>query len=104
MATREAADVLAIADRVGTLEPGKAADFLVLDGDRPHLLATQDLATELVRYGSRAEILQTVVEGRVLYDHGHFTTIDLPRLRSEAAAGAAAMRDAVAGRRYTSLA
>jgi len=31
--TREAASILGIADRVGTLEPGKDADFVVLSGD-----------------------------------------------------------------------
>lgn len=103
MATSEAADVLAIADRVGTLAPGKAADMVVLDGDRPHLFAAHDLKTELVRYGSRGEIAQTIVEGRVLYDRGNFASIDLAQLRADAAAGAADMERVVDGRRYTPL-
>ena len=32
-ATREAARLTRILDRVGTLEPGKAADLIVVDGD-----------------------------------------------------------------------
>lgn len=103
MATREAADVLAIEDRVGTLEVGKAADMVILDGDRPHLFATHDLETELVRYGSRAEIMQTIVEGRVLYDRGEYATIGMERLRADAIRGAADMRTAVEGRRYMPL-
>lgn len=103
MATSEAADVLALSDLVGTLEPGKAADMVVLDGDRPHLFAAHDLATELVRYGSRGEIAQTIVAGRVLYDRGTFATIDLARLKADATKGAADMDKVVEGRRYTPL-
>src|SRR5690606_11875436 len=103
MATREAADVLASEDRVGTLDVGKAADMVILDGDRPHLFATHVLETELVRYGSRAEIMQTIVEGRVLYDRGEYATIDMERLRADAIRGAADMRTAVEGRRYMPL-
>ena len=32
-ATKHGAELLRMGDRVGTLEPGKLADFLVVDGD-----------------------------------------------------------------------
>lgn len=103
MATREAADVLGMLDRVGTLEPGKAADLVILDGSRPHLLAMQELTTELVRYASRAEVLQTIIDGHIVYDRGAFTTIDLQQLRREASEGAVLVRREVESRRYRPL-
>lgn len=103
MATCEAAAVLRLDDLAGSLEVGKAADLVVIDGTAPHLLAMQQLSSDLVRYATRGEILQRVVAGRVLYDRGNFATIDLERLAAEAGAGAAHVRDVVEGRRYRPL-
>jgi len=103
MATCDAARVLKWDDHIGSLEVGKAADFVVLDGAAPHLMARQDLVTDVVRFASRAEVLQTVVGGDLLYDRGEFPTIDVGALRRDAAAGAAFVREQVAGRRYKPL-
>jgi 5-methylthioadenosine/S-adenosylhomocysteine deaminase len=103
MATIESASVLHLDDIAGSIEPGKAADLVILDGTAPHLMAGQHLPSELVRYASRGEILQTIVAGRVLYDRGAFPTIDLDRLRAEAASGAAIVRETLAGRRFKPL-
>lgn len=103
MATIESASVLKCDDLVGSLEIGKAADLVVLDGSGPHLMSSQHLSSELLRYASRAEVKTTVVSGKVLYSDGEFATIDIERLRSEASAGAKFVRDIVADRRYRPL-
>lgn len=103
MATIDAARVLRWDDRIGSLEPGKAADLVILDGGAPHLMATQDLVTDLVRYGSRGEITHVMVDGRVLFDGGSYQTLDLSRIEAEARACAAHVRAAVADRRYRPL-
>ncbi|MBM6583536.1 amidohydrolase family protein [Microvirga sp. BT689] len=103
MATIEAAEVLRIDKVTGSLEIGKAADFVVLDGSAPHFMAAQNIPSELVRYGSRAEIMQTVVAGRILYDRGSYPTIDIDKLRVDAQVGASKVRDEVLDRRFRSL-
>ncbi|HKZ07957.1 MAG TPA: amidohydrolase family protein [Methylomirabilota bacterium] len=103
MATIEAARVLRWDERIGSLEPGKAADLTVLDGGAPHLFPTQDLVTELVRFASRAEVTDVLVNGRVVLEAGRLTTVDLERLRGEAAGGAAHVLRTVEGRRYRPL-
>ena len=103
MATSESARVLHCDDRIGSLEVGKAADITVLDGAAPHLMAMQDLETELVRFASRAEVRHVLVEGRTLLENGRPTTIDLERLYAEAEAGARHVRDTVSSRRYRPL-
>jgi cytosine/adenosine deaminase-related metal-dependent hydrolase len=100
MATIDAARVLRWDDRIGSLEAGKAADLVVLDGTAPHLLATQDLVTEIVRFATRAEVTHVMVNGRWLLDDGRLTTVDPETLQRDAAAGAAHVRTAVAARRY----
>jgi cytosine/adenosine deaminase-related metal-dependent hydrolase len=103
MATIEGASALRLDDLTGSLEAGKAADMVVLDGDAPHLMSMQHLASDVVRYATRGEVLQTIVAGRVLYDRGSFATIDLDRIRAEAAAGAEHVRGVVGDRRYKTL-
>ena len=100
MATSEAADVLRIDRVAGSLEIGKSADIAVMDCGVPHLMSRQDIASEIVRYASRAEVLQTVVAGRVLYDRGAYRTVDLDRLDADARAISPKVRDAVNPRRY----
>ena len=48
----------------GALEPGLAADFLVLEMESPEVLPSWDFTWELVRYYDRANIVATVVAGR----------------------------------------
>jgi 5-methylthioadenosine/S-adenosylhomocysteine deaminase len=103
MTTADAARVLRIEDRTGSLEVGKAADIVVLDANAPHLMAPQDVVSDLVRYGTRAEVQHVVIDGRVVLEHGTHQTIDLERLKAEALAGARHVRDVVAPRRYKVL-
>jgi 5-methylthioadenosine/S-adenosylhomocysteine deaminase len=103
MTTSESARVLRIDDRTGSLEAGKAADIVVLDANAAHLMALQDVTSDLVRYGSRAEVQHVLIDGRIVLENGAHRTIDLERLKAEAAVGAQHVRDAVAGRRYKAL-
>lgn len=100
MATIESAGVLCADDLIGSLEVGKAADLVVLDGTAPHLLGQHHLASDIVRFATRAEVQATVVAGRVLYQDGEFKTIDMDRLRANVRAGAAYVRGIVESRRY----
>jgi imidazolonepropionase-like amidohydrolase len=61
-ATAEAARAIGIADRVGTLEPGRAADLLVVDGD-PSMQISDLRSVRMVIKGGR-----TVVENGVVLD------------------------------------
>ncbi|MGE3701987.1 MAG: amidohydrolase family protein [Hyphomicrobiaceae bacterium] len=103
MVTTESARVLRIDDRTGSIEAGKAADIVVLDANAPHLMAQQDVVSELVRYGSRAEVQHVLIDGQVVLENGQHRTIDLDRLKAEASAGARHVRNAVVERRYKPL-
>jgi 5-methylthioadenosine/S-adenosylhomocysteine deaminase len=103
MTTTEAARVLFIDDRTGSLEAGKAADIVLLDANAPHLMAPQDILSDLVRYGTRAEVQHVLIDGRIVLEDRVHQTIDLERLKAEALSGAGHVRDAVASRRYKAL-
>lgn len=100
MATIEAARALRMDDLIGSIAPGKAADLVILDGSAPHLMPMQDVVSELVRYATRAEVTDVMVDGRLLFHDHSFPTIDLQRLQLEIGAAAQRVRDAVLPRRY----
>lgn len=59
-ATLNAAYALALADRVGSLEPGKQADFLLLDGETPAAIAYHaggPVVAEVYKLGERVATL-----------------------------------------------
>jgi imidazolonepropionase-like amidohydrolase len=55
MATSRAADVLGVGDHIGSIEPGKVADLVLVDGD------------PLVNLGALESVTMVVKEGRVVY-------------------------------------
>jgi 5-methylthioadenosine/S-adenosylhomocysteine deaminase len=68
MATRGGAHTLGLDTEVGSLEPGKCADLIVIDRDRPHLAPGPDPYSAIV-YGARGgDVRTTVVDGEVLVD------------------------------------
>src|SRR4051812_36923193 len=68
MATRAGAETLGMADTIGSLEPGKCADLLVVDRDRPHLAPGPDPYSTLVYAARGSDVRTTVVDGEVLVD------------------------------------
>ena len=103
MATAEAARALRWHDGIGSIAAGKQADLVVIDGDSAHLMPVHDPITELVRYGTRADVRDVMVAGRLLLSAGVHTTIDTDRLFAEAEEAAPSVAAAVAPRRYRPL-
>ena len=82
MATRDGA-VVAGWPELGSLEPGKRADLVVLDGTAPNLQPPHNPVSHLVYAASGAEVRLTMVEGRVLYRDGAYTSLEYPALLRE---------------------
>jgi 5-methylthioadenosine/S-adenosylhomocysteine deaminase len=76
MATNEGAKALGLDHLVGSLEPGKRADIIVVDLENSHSQPVFDLASTVV-YASRAgDVSLTVVDGKVLWDGVRVRTLD----------------------------
>ncbi len=82
LATRGGAAALHEPD-IGSLEPGKRADFIALDLTEPNLQPVHNIVSNIVYAATGMENRLTVVDGRVLYQDGEFKTLDYPRLRHE---------------------
>jgi len=68
----------------GILKEGAKADLIVLDISGPNMYPVHDLKNNLVYSASGSDIIMTMVDGRVLYDNGEYTTIDIERTIFEA--------------------
>ena len=77
MATIRGAEALSWSDEIGSIEPGKKADIIVVDVRKPHLTPLYEEESHLV-YAARASDVRTVlVDGRIVVEDGRLTTMDL---------------------------
>ncbi|MCR5814094.1 MAG: amidohydrolase [Desulfovibrio sp.] len=68
---------------LGSLEVGKWADLTALDLSAPNLLPCYAPISHLVYAATGHEVVLTMVEGEILYDHGTFTRFDYEALCQE---------------------
>lgn len=78
MATIGGARALRMADRIGSLEPGKAADVVVLDGTSPALANVHDPFQAVVWVAGSREVREVWVDGRASVLDGDVVTVDVP--------------------------
>ena len=90
MATREGAKALGIDEEVGTLEAGKRADLVVLDGER--LGVGGDPATRIVFGGGSRAVRDVMVDGQLVVKEGRSLRFDEAEVCSKAEEAAAALR------------
>lgn len=66
MATLDGATVLGMRESIGSLEPGKVADIIVLDMQQPHWQPLYNVPSQLVFSARGADVRDTIVHGKVL--------------------------------------
>jgi 5-methylthioadenosine/S-adenosylhomocysteine deaminase len=76
MATLEAACVLGLQDRLGSLEVGKRADVIVLDLDVPHMVPVYNVTSHLVYAAHSSDVRTVIIDGRVVMRDRELLTLD----------------------------
>ena len=89
MATRAGARTLGLDAEIGSLEPGKRADLIVVDRDRPHLVPGPDPYSMLVYSARGSDVRVTVVDGELLVDDFAPVRVDPLEVAAQARAAAA---------------
>ena len=84
MATIEGARAIGLETEIGSLELGKRADIVIVDGDAPNLVPRYSPYSHLVYAAHGSNVRATIVEGRVLYLDGEFRTLDPVAIRAAA--------------------
>ncbi|MCX5195391.1 amidohydrolase family protein [Streptomyces sp. NBC_00249] len=92
MATLGGAEALGIADRVGSLTPGKRADLVVLDPAALNFAPRFDWVGQIVFNGRPENVDAVFVDGRPLKLGGRLVDVDTARVVREAEAAATRIR------------
>jgi cytosine/adenosine deaminase-related metal-dependent hydrolase len=93
LATIDGAVDLGIADRTGSITPGKRADLVLLRATDTNLTPVGDPYEAVVSFGQPTNVDTVVIDGRILRRAGKFTAFDAAQIITEARQAAAALRD-----------
>jgi 5-methylthioadenosine/S-adenosylhomocysteine deaminase len=93
LATLDGAVDLGIADRTGSITPGKRADLVLVRTADVNTAPAGDPYEAIVSLGMPANVDTVIVDGRVLRRGGKFTAFDHAKVVAEARAAAIALRD-----------
>ncbi len=85
MATIEGARALGLGDLTGSLEPGKSADLVVADLDRPHLVPLYDICSQIVYAMEAGDVRDVMVAGRFSLRNRRLVNGDEDHIRARAA-------------------
>ncbi len=69
---------------IGTIEPGKAADIIIVDGKRPNMVPAYNPVSNLVYAAKGADVKTTIVNGRILMENRKFKTLDVEKALEKA--------------------
>ncbi len=76
MATRWGAEVLGLGKVTGSIQAGKAADLVMAELDRPHLVPIYNIYSHIVYAMRPSDIEMVMVDGKVVVNGGRLTTSD----------------------------
>jgi 5-methylthioadenosine/S-adenosylhomocysteine deaminase len=84
MATIDGARALGLSERIGSLEPGKQADIIILDTRKPHLVPMYHPVSQLVYAARGSDVEAAVINGRIVMEQGRILTFDVEQAMEDA--------------------
>jgi len=84
MATLGGARALHMEDQIGSLEPGKQADIILLRTDAPHAVPAYDLPGRIVYSLKAGDVETVIIAGRVVMEARRPLTLDPPSILAKA--------------------
>jgi 5-methylthioadenosine/S-adenosylhomocysteine deaminase len=93
MATIDGARVLGLDHEIGSIEPGKLADIILLNMDKPRLTPIYNPYSHVVYAASGSDVITSIIHGKVLMKNNQLTTIDLGKVLGDARKLAGVIRE-----------
>ena len=84
MATSNAARVLGMERIIGSIEPGKRADLIVVDTAKPHLTPMYEPVSHLVYAARGDDVRHSVINGKVVMEDRELERIDMDKVLADA--------------------
>ncbi len=97
MATIDGARALGMDQTIGSLEPGKRADLIVVSISSARQTPMYDPLSHLVYVTGGGDVLTTIVNGKILMQDRKVLTLDEPAVLAEARTWSTKVREAVGG-------
>ena len=76
MATINGAKAMGLAAEIGSIEPGKRADFIVINMDAPHLTPAWDPVSTIAYAATGTDVDTVVIDGKIVMEHRQVRTLD----------------------------
>ncbi len=73
----------ALGRKTGRIQPGWAADLILVDLDTPHTLPCHDLVETLVYSSRGSDVTMNMARGQVIYQDGEYRTLDWEQVKRE---------------------
>ncbi len=89
LCTIDAARALGLEADIGSLEPGKKADIILLDGRKPHLWPPVMALNRITHFANAADVDTVIVNGQVLMEQRNIPHLDANAILDRAATEAA---------------
>ena len=84
MATFGGAQALHMETEIGSLQPGKQADIILLRTDAPHAVPAYDVAAQIVYSLNSGDVDTVIVAGKILMEGRRMLTLDPPSILAKA--------------------
>jgi 5-methylthioadenosine/S-adenosylhomocysteine deaminase len=93
MATIEGAKALGMEDITGSIEPGKKADIIILDIDKPHLTPMYNPYSHIVYAARGNDVSHSIINGQLVMEDRKLLTLDIEEIMERAKEKAIKVRE-----------
>lgn len=76
MATIGGAKAMGMDSDIGSLEPGKKADVILLDVNKPHMYPKHDLTSHVIYSASASDVTTVIIDGKLVMENGVLVDVD----------------------------
>jgi len=76
LATLGGAKAMEMESEIGSLEPGKSADIILLDMNKPHMYPRHDLTSHIIYSARASDVTTVIINGELVMENGVLTGID----------------------------
>jgi 5-methylthioadenosine/S-adenosylhomocysteine deaminase len=83
MATIQGARALGLGEIIGSLEPGKMADVIVIDSHKPHLTPMYNPTSHMVYAANGSDVSTSIINGQILMNGRKLQLLELEKVMQD---------------------